>query len=171
MYLSPLPSLVVNQIQTMVTDAGLRREVLRQADLALDREIKELQTQERQVARVLGQNQSELRRLAGRGRVGEQTTARLAELHDLIAQGDVRLEELRLKQAAVEKRRLVERDVVAAFSNFDTLWQNLTIREQVQITRLLVARVDFDVHESEVAVTYHPLGIAALAQKRNEDAA
>jgi site-specific DNA recombinase len=163
--------LVVNQIQQMVTDAGLRREVLRQADLALDREIKELQTQERQIARVLGQNQSELRRLAGRGRVGEQTTARLAQLHDLIAEGDVRLEELRLKQAAVEKRRLVERDVVAAFSDFDTLWQNLTIREQVQITRLLVARVDFDVHESEVAVTYHPLGIAALAQKRNEDAA
>lgn len=163
--------LVVNQIQQLVTDTGLRREVLRQSDMALNREISEFQTQERQVARVLSQQQAELSRLAGRGTTGVQTTARMAELHDLIAKHDLRLEELRLKQSAVEKRRLVERDVVAAFSDFESLWQNLTIREQVQITRLLVARVDFDVHESEVAVTYHPLGIAALAQKRNEDAA
>lgn len=54
--------------------------------------------------------------------------------------------------------------------DFDGLWQTLTPKEQAKLLATLIARVDYDVAESTVAVAFRPSGIKALSQNQLEEA-
>jgi len=161
---------VVDQIRCIAHDEGLRAEVLRQARSASDDELAELARQQNQVERQLARDHAEIGRLAVTPQPTSATTARIAELHERIAWAEQRLAEIRTRVDEVEQKRIDAQDVAAAFADFDNVWNALSSREQAQVISLLVSRIEYDVADSTIAISFYPLAIKSLADK-NEDAA
>jgi len=162
---------VVDQIRCIAHDAGLCDEVLRQARSAADDELAELGTQRRQLERQLARDHAEIGRLAVSHDPSSATTARIADLHERVSKAESQLVELRTRIAEIKKHRVDETDVAAAFADFDNVWNALSSREQVQVISLLVARIEFDVSDSTIAISFHPSVIKTLAETNIEDAA
>jgi site-specific DNA recombinase len=95
----------------------------------------------------------------------------LADLHERVARAERQLAQVRTRFAEVEKHRIAADDVAAAFADFDNVWAALKSREQAHVMSLLVARVEFDVADSSLAISFHPSAIKTLAEGRAEDAA
>ena len=162
---------VVDQIRCIAHDDDLRTEVLRQARATADDELAELTTQQRQLERQLGRDHAEISRLAVAPEPSSATTARIADLHDRVARGEQRLSQIRARTGEVRRQQIDAADVAAAFADFDNVWNALSSREQSQVIALLVARVEFDVTDSTIAISFHPSAIKALAEGNIEDAA
>jgi site-specific DNA recombinase len=157
---------VVDQIRAIATDPGLRAEVIRQANDQFESDVAEMTTERAQTERELGWHHAEIRKLAVSSPANAGTTARIADLHERIAQAETRLEELDGLIAERRRDRLTEQDVGAAFADFDNLWDALIPREQAAIIALLVARVVFDAAESSVSVTFHSTAIQTLMKTK-----
>ena len=162
---------VVDQIRCIAGDVGLREEVLRQARSASNDSLAELATQQRQLERQLSRDHAEIARLAVSPDPSSATTARIADLHERIARAELQLSDLKNRTAEIEKQRVDETDVAAAFADFDNVWNALSTREQTQVLALLVARVEFDPADSTIAISFYPSAIKALAEGNIEDAA
>jgi len=158
---------VMEEIRAIVRDRTLRAEVLRQAQELFEDERAELATEERGLKRKLAWHHAELRRVAGDATVSAPD--RMAELHERIAQCETRLREVQRELQEPEQDRLTAADVDAALADFDSVWDALSTREQVQLVALLVARVEFDAAQSTVAVSFHPMAIKALARMQIGD--
>jgi site-specific DNA recombinase len=153
---------VVDQIRCIASDAGLRDEVIRQANTQFETEVAEMRTERNQTERELGWHHTEIRKLAVDGAVNSGSTARIADLHERIAKAEARLEELDTRIAERQQDQLTSQDVAAAFADFDNLWETLIPREQAAIIALLVSRVEFDPVESAISVSFHPTAIRTL---------
>jgi len=162
---------VVDQIRCIAHDDALRAEVLRQARSAADDELAELATQQRQLERQLARDHAEIGRLAVSPEPSSATTARIADLHERIARGEQHLAQVRNRVGEIERQQIDAGDVAAAFADFDNVWNALSSREQAQVISLLVARIEFDVSDSTIAISFHPSAIKALAEGNIEDAA
>lgn len=162
---------VVDQIRCIAHDAELRAEVLRQATAAADNELAELATQQHQLTPQLSRDHAELSRLAVSEKPSSATTARIADLHERVARGEQRLADVRNRVREIERQQIDAGDVAAAFSDFDGVWDALSSREQAQVVSLLVSRVEFDVSDSTVAISFFPTAIKVLADGSAEDAA
>ena len=162
---------VVDQIRCIAHDEGLRDEVLRQAGSATDDDLAELATQQQQLERQLGRDHAEISRLAVLPDPSSATTARIADLHQRIARGELELGRVKNRTADIERQRVGDADVAAAFADFDNIWNALSSREQAQVMALLVAHVEFDPDDSTLAISFHPSAIKTLAEGNVEDAA
>ena len=94
------------------------------------------------------------------------TAARIADLNDALARVEARLAEVRRQIEERAAEQVDERDVAAAFADFDAIWNVLSPREQAQALETLVARVEYDAAESTIAVSFHDSGIKALARSQ-----
>lgn len=56
-----------------------------------------------------------------------------------------------------------EKDLAAALSLFDPVWDVLYPREKERIIHLLVERVDYDGEQGTLAIAFRPAGIKSLA--------
>jgi len=65
--------------------------------------------------------------------------------------------------AALERDEVNEGDLAAALSQFDPAWESLAPREQARVVQLLVERVAYDGRDSQISVTFRPMGIKTLA--------
>lgn len=157
---------VVDQIRGIAGDRGLRASVLQQAEAQFESERSELITEKRGLERELGWLHSDLHKLSGEGPAVGAAGARMADLHDRIARADARLAELRQQLEEQERDRLDASDINLAFAHFDNVWNTLSPREQAQVLSLLVARVEFDVADSTVAVSFHPSAMKALTHEK-----
>jgi len=162
---------VVDQIRCIASDAGLRDEVLRQARSTSDDELAELATQRGQLERQLGRDHAEIARLATSADPSSATTARIADLHQRIARAEQQLGDVKNRTTKIERGRIDEAAVAAAFADFDNVWNALSSREQAQVLALLVARVEYDPADSTIAISFYPTAIKALAEGNIEDAA
>jgi len=162
---------VVDQIRCIAHDSGLRDEVLRQARSASDDKLAELATQQLQLERQLGRDHAEIKRLTVTHDPSSATTARMADLHERIARSELDLGRIKNRVAEVQRQRIDESDVAAAFADFDNVWNALSSREQAQVLALLVARVEFDPADDTIAISFHPSAIKTLADGNIEDAA
>jgi site-specific DNA recombinase len=106
------------------------------------------------------------RRSSGNG----HRTARLADLQEQVARAEGRLAEVQQAIAERERDQFDEREIEAAFGDFDAVWGSLSTREQAEALSLLVARVEYDAVNSLVAVSFHDSGIKTLAATQGEDA-
>jgi site-specific DNA recombinase len=88
----------------------------------------------------------------------------MTDLQDLVARAETRLAEVWHGIAERQKDQLDDQEVAAAFGDFDTVGNALSPREQAQALALLVARVEYDAANSEIAVRFHPSPITGLAQ-------
>ncbi len=93
------------------------------------------------------------------------TTARLADLQERITVAEQRLAEIHAQEAALERDRVDEADLVTALASFEPIWDTLSPREQARVVHLLVERVAYDGAQETVAVTFRPGGIKVLAQE------
>jgi hypothetical protein len=82
-------------------------------------------TERNQLDRELGWHHKEIRKLAVEGASNSGTTARIADLHERIAQAEARVGELDGLIAERKGDRLTVQDVETAFADFDTLWDSL----------------------------------------------
>lgn len=167
---SEIERVVIDQIRGLADDAQLRAEVLRQAQQQHERELAELVTEQRGLERELGWHNAEIRTLCSNGPAKGTHAARLAEVHDRVAQTETRLRELQNQIEECEKGRINPGDIDLAFVDFDNVWNTLSPREQSQVIALLVSRVEYNAAGSTVAVSFHATAIKTLAQKQLGDA-
>jgi hypothetical protein len=73
---------------------------------------------------------------------------------------------LKLQRESIDRR-----EVSAALSVFDPVWEQLAPKEQARVIGLLVERVAYDGKAGTVAITFHPTGIKALAQEQGHEVA
>jgi len=162
---------VVDQIRCIARDKGLRNEVLRQARSSAEDGLSELAAQQRQLKSQLARDHAEIGRLAVMPDPSSATTARIADLHQRIARSEAELKRVKSRIADIEKQRVRDADVAAAFADFDNVWAALSSQERAQVLSLLVARVEFDPDDSTLAISFHPSAITTLAEGSMEDAA
>jgi site-specific DNA recombinase len=163
---SEIERVVMDQIRGIAADPSLRAEVLRQAQEQFEGELAELATEQRGLEQELAWHHADIGKICGEAPATGTAGARLAELHDRVAQAETRLAELRHRIEEHQRDRLDAGDIDAAFADFDNVWNALSPREQSQVLALLVARVEFDAAQSTVAVSFHPTAIKALARKQ-----
>jgi site-specific DNA recombinase len=128
---------VIDEIRVIAGDSGVIRETCRAARIQVEVAIARLERERRGLERARGD--------------GQEAQARIAEI-------DAEL--VRQRADLVD-----EKDVVAAFADFDKLWAAMTPRERAEVIHLLVARVDFDSADSAIEIAFHTTGIQALADK------
>jgi site-specific DNA recombinase len=157
---------VVDKIRGIARDRKLQAEVARQAKKLAGAGLKDLETEAAGLRRDLARYHAELRKRTAGGPVRGVKATRIADLHGLIAQADSRLAEVRVQLEQQEHTRIEEHDVLAAFVDFDSVWNALSPREQAQLLALLVERVEFDGATSEIAITFHPTTIKTLAKEQ-----
>ncbi|MGC9455234.1 MAG: recombinase family protein [Phycisphaerae bacterium] len=162
---------VVDQIRCIGQDTGLLADMLQQADQHLDAELARVNVQCRELERQLARDHAEIRRLAVQGHADGATAGRIAELNERIRHGETHIVDLREQKNAAAGEKLSEDELKAAFEDFDNVWGALSPREQAEVLRLLIARVDYDAAKSKVSVTFHPSGIKALARGQFQEEA
>lgn len=61
-------------------------------------------------------------------------------------------------------------DIALAFANFDNVWESLNSREQAKALKLLISRVEFDVADCSLAVTFYPSAMKGLTDLSDSNA-
>jgi len=161
---------VVAQIKLIGKDPTVLAETLRQARGQGQRSLVELEAEERRLQRELLRHNADLRKLAAGVKDG-QKAGELANVQDRIRTAEQRATEVREQIVALSREMVDEREVEAALSVFDPVWETLSPRERARIIHLLVERVDYDGKNGTVSMTFRPNGIKTLAQQLEEAAA
>ena len=79
-----------------------------------------------------------------------------------------RLSGVREQVQEVRRRRIDEEEARQALAAFDPVWQSLTPLEQGRLIGLLVQQVSYDGAKGNVAITFHPTSIRALADELSQ---
>jgi site-specific DNA recombinase len=171
----PIEQFVIDRIRCVGRDPDLLRGVLAQARAKDEAHTKSLEIEATGLAQSLKSWHTEVRRLSGQLRPGEdngELVGRLADLHERIGQVEDRVKRLREDAKAAAAQLVSEEDAAQALAAFDPVWTSLTPREQARVIGLLVERVDYDGEAGTVSVTFLPTGIktlaAELAQEHDE---
>ena len=74
----------------------------------------------------------------------------LAEWHEQVAGTETTLAAVNDEIERLQGERISERDVNAAFADFDNVWNALSALEKWQVLTLIVARVEYDATDSSL---------------------
>ena len=143
---------------------------MQQVQTQAKKNLADLQADERAIHRELGQYNGRLQKLTTDTANHDRFTE-MATIQDEIRRIEQRLTAVRGQITSLTGQRIDEHEVIAALSSFDPIWNALSPREQAQMIRLLVERVDYDGPNGTVAITFRPNGIKAFAQEHKEKAA
>ena len=160
--------LVLERIRSVGRNPALLRELLAQASADGQSRSADLESEQRGLEHDLTGWQTEVRHLSLHIRPGEDNNpvvARLAELQERIGLVEGRVRKVREQMQAIRERMLGEDEAATALSLFDPLWGTLTPAEQARAVGLLVERVDYDGAKGKVTISFHPMGIRALADE------
>ena len=162
---------VVDQIKCVGRDPLVIKETLAHARSQAEEQIEHLRSERAHLSGQLRDDHAELGRLAATSRPGDP---RLADAHDRIRDAERRVTEIDDELATLEGDLVDGAEVAAALADFDAVWDCLAPREQARVIELLVERVEYDGGGGNVAITFRPSGIKALASElanRKEEAA
>lgn len=149
----------MDQIRCIGGDTALLADTLTEERQQVRTAVHRLKAERRTVARGLAGLNADLRRLA----TSDEHAPTIADLNDQIGAAERRMTEIDARLAELEAERIDAADVAAAFADFDNVCQTLSPREQARVLHLLVRRVEFNVAESTIEVSFHASGIKALA--------
>ena len=93
--------------------------------------------------------------------------AKTSELQFEIRDNEQRLNEVLDELATVSSLILSESDVREALGDFDEVWNALSPAERAKTMNQVVDCVAYNGHESNLSITYHPLGIKMFANEHN----
>ena len=162
---------VVDQIRSIADDQDLLNEVYVQACSESNTELQELAIERQKLERQLHRDHSEIRKLAVGSEPTSVTSSRIADLHERVSCGEQKLAHVVSRVKNLESQQITHQEVMDAFKDFDNIWNVLNTRERTKIISLLVARIDFDVIDSTITISFHPSAIKSMATKTSEDAA
>jgi len=169
---------VVEQIRCIGRDPTLLHETIVQARSQGQSQVVSLEAERRGLDRELVRWNGEIRKLLDQIVPNEGNTPatdRLADLQERIRSAERRATEICEQMLGLNCNIFTERDVAKAMASFGPVWDSLVPREQARVIQLLVERVDYDGTNGNVAITFHPSGIKALADeladRETEDAA
>lgn len=155
---------IVDEVRALADDPEFRSDVLREAETLLLGDTKALKQEQRELEQELTRHHAEVRRLATNGKSGSKTSARIAELHERISSAERRLHELQSELANVGDRAIDAHTFHEAFDDFDAFWESLSPREQAEILRLLIEKVEYDAENENMSIQFHSSSYAAMAQ-------
>jgi len=159
---------VVDEIRAIAKDKALLKQVLDESQIKIEHELKAMQTERGDLNKELNRHHRELKRLVTDP---GDSTDRIAELHDRIAEGERCLPGINARIAELEQEAISPSEACAAFESFDTLWGNLIPREQARLLQLLISSVEYDAEHESISVTFRPTSIRALVGKSTKEAA
>jgi site-specific DNA recombinase len=150
---------VVEQISGIGGDPKLARATFAEASRQTETRTTELAAERRRLDRERASLAKELAR--GGSDVAERLVA-----------NERRTAEVAAELAALGQAAITADEVTTALGSFSILWESLAPREQVRVIELLVESVEYHGGTGNVAITFRPTGIRALAEKyATEDAA
>ncbi len=164
----PAPSLpageierfVVDQIKAIGRDPSVIRDTLAQVRCQTELGIERLTAERSGVEREIRNDYAELGKLAA---VSVQGDPRLADAHDRIRIAERRVTEIDDELATLNSELIDEFEIVNTLKEFGELWKMLKPHEQSRIIELLIERVTYDSHTSQLSISYRPTGIRTLA--------
>ena len=160
---------VVERIREIGADPALQGETLRQLMQAGEERKPNLEGERRRLQQELLRRQEEAKGLVAaiaEGRDGGPSAGeRLSEIESNIATMQRRIAEVRKELLGIEAELVDDRDLRAALSLFEPVWDRLVPKEQARIMQLLLDHVAYDGAAGTVAITFRPFGIRQLAQQ------
>jgi site-specific DNA recombinase len=163
-----LEAAVVDVIRCIAEDSELRREVVTQSHLDQERELIELQVQQKQLQRQLARDRPTLERLLVANEQTAVTASHRDDLRARIAESEKDLAEVREKLVALRSRELSQADVDLAMSNFDNVWNALRQDEKEKLLGLLIAKIEFDRQDCSLKISFHPTAIKTIRSSATE---
>lgn len=103
---------------------------------------------------------------------GEIEAAVVEQIRGVSSDVGLRREVLMQSEAIRESHHspLEANDIALAFANFDNVWESLNSREQAKALKLLISRVEFDVADCSLAVTFYPSAMKGLTDLSDSNA-
>ena len=164
--------MVVDQIRAIGRDPSLVAATVRHAGRESKAAVAALEAELAALERELKRHHKEVRELATDAAAAtEANRSRLGDLNERIRTGEQAMTELRQRAVHLSRQIVDEREVAAALSAFDPVWETLTPKEQTRIVRLLVKQVEFDGAKGTVAITLHPDGLRGILAEVGTEAA
>ncbi|MDP3938198.1 MAG: recombinase family protein [Deltaproteobacteria bacterium] len=156
---------VVDRIRALGQDEGLLEETLRQARIQGASEVRAIEAEQEALRTELKGRNAEIQRSLQGDNGASVDPDRLASLEGQVRIVEEKLAEARERLEAECGQMVDERDLTAALSLFDPVWDALFPREQARIMRLLLEGVGYDGGEGMLALTFRPAGITALGRE------
>jgi site-specific DNA recombinase len=164
-----LETFVVDRIRAIGQDPALLTETLAAARREVQRRRPELEAEARRLEqerqRLNQERENLIDAIAESGPAAGTLARRIGETDELIATVKTRLTDVRAELVAVAKDTVDEADLRGALAAFDPVWDELIPREQARVLGLLIHAVTYDAAAAEVAITFHPGGVRALATR------
>ncbi|MCD6405219.1 MAG: recombinase family protein [Planctomycetes bacterium] len=164
---------VVDRIRCIGSDPQLAAEAFKQAQEENRRRLAELEREKRGLEADLKRYATRVRRLIkeiGPGAsANSPQTAELASLQERMRLAEQRATEVRNEIIAKGMELVDQRELAAALSIFDPVWESLSPREQARVMQLLVERVGYDGRNGTMSITFRNSGIKTLTQELEEE--
>ena len=163
-----IENFVVDRIKCIGKDQGMIDKVLEQTHIQHKKQVGELERERRILEKELRGYHEKVRKLVSSTSKKDDKTFiadQLADLQERIRVAEQRVTGIKDDLATQRAHLINERELKAALSLFNPVWEMLLPREKVRMVRLLVERVGYDGKEGKVAVTFRPSGIKTLAQE------
>ena len=163
-----LEQFVIDEIRGIGGDTNVLKEVIRLYRIETDEKIarlcKENDELRRDIARM-ARDADDLAVLAAAN--GGELASSLA-LNERLVTARRRQTDINDQLAALNKLKLDDSDARLMLADFDTIWANLTNREQCRLIELLVERVVYDGKKGVISITFRPSGITTLDANATE---
>lgn len=153
---------IIDEVRVLADDPEFREDVVQDAQDLILGNAKALQQEQAELEKELTRHHAEIRKLAIDGQKKSTTTARIAELHDRVAQAERRLSELRIELDAAGDQEIGREEFDETMDGFDDLWESLSPREQSEVLHLLIEKVEYDAPNEKMSLQFHANGYSAL---------
>jgi site-specific DNA recombinase len=167
----PGPSVPANEVEQFVIERikGIGRDprlieaTVREARREVSVQIKSLESERATLVREQRRLHSELRRATESAK--PDMTSHVADVNERLRASENRLTDVRASLADLEGELVDEAEVTKALAEFNALWNALAPREQSQLVRAVIQRVEYDGRAGNVRIVFHPTGLRGLSER------
>ncbi len=160
---------IVERVRAMSKNPQLVRKTAERVQLERQKDVPALDAEKERLEEELARSRKEAKRLVAalaeqKNGDGKFITERLGELDARAGQIERRLTEIAEQVVNIERSTIQPDDIDAVLTLFDPVWDALIPRERARVLQLLVEQVEYDGQNGRVSITFHPAGVALLAQ-------
>jgi site-specific DNA recombinase len=144
-----LEAFVAERIREVTADGALARDVVQHLEACVAAKRRALRTEQRDIPTVLAALISEARALAEKvgtmtGRAGHLLEERLQEVNAELGHQEARLAHVEQALALLDQVEIEAQWVASMLSNFDAVWDTMSLVNRARLMRAVVQRVEVD---------------------------
>jgi site-specific DNA recombinase len=165
---------VVDKIRHIGQDSAFVEEVVEQAMIQSDRELRGLLAERDELVKELKYWNEAIFVAAPKIKPGSSDAISLEQLADWqesLQRAEHRHTIVNAKITALQAQKLTREEVINALTSFEPIWESLTEREQARIVQLIVKQIDYDGATGRVTIIFHPDGIKTIAMENRPELA